>query len=280
MIWDLVAEKIDSLSRAQRLAARYMLDNPSESLFMTAQQIGKKSNTSEATVFRLATALGFPGFPDFKEALQQEAKNQLSTFGRLAEHRALETRDATENRAYDNITLEIERAAPRMKLIEDSNIKTLAEALCSAGAIYLMGLRSTRSLAIYMRYYLSWFFPNVYLPENDFFENYLVSPPKNSIMVGISFPRYTRLTLECVSAAKNAGLRTAAITDAESSPLAEVADISVFAPCVHVAHIDSLMIPLGVANSILIEVADRLGPKAMKRLSALEKAWEDSNVYC
>lgn len=277
MIWEQLESKIGSLSRAQRLAARYMLDNPSESLFMTAQQIGAMSKTSEATVFRLATALGFPGFPEFKEALQREAKSQLSTFGRLAEHRALDT---AENRLYDNIVSEFEMAVPKLKLTDDGGVKKLADAICSSSAIYLIGLRSARSLAIYMQYYLSWFFSSVHTPQNDFFENYLVSAPKDSIVIGISFPRYTRLTLKCVRAAANAGLRTAAITDAASSPLAGVADLSVFAPCVHVAHIDSLMIPFGVANSILVEVADRLGPKAMERLSALEKAWEENNVYC
>lgn len=277
MIWEQLKEKINDLSRAQRLAARYMLDNPSESLFMTAQQIGIKSNTSEATVFRLATALGFPGFPEFKEALQKEAKNQLSTFGRLAEHRAHE---AAENRVCDNIFSELDKAAPELKAIDGGSVKRLAEAICSSDAIYLIGLRSARSLAIYMHYYLSWFFSHVYTPENDFFENYLVSAPKNSIVIGISFPRYTRLTLKYMRAAVSTGLRTAAITDVASSPLAQTAGMSVLAPCVHVAHIDSLMIPLGVANSILVEVADHLGPKAMKRLSALEKAWEENDVYC
>lgn len=277
MIWDQLESKIDSLSRAQRLAARYMLDNPSESLFMTAQQIGAMSKTSEATVFRLATALGFLGFPEFKEALQREAKTQLSTFGRLAEHRA---HDTTENRLYDNIVSELDQAAAKLKLIDDDGVKKLAEVICSSSAIYLIGLRSARSLAIYMQYYLSWFFPNVYTPQNDFFESYLVSAPKDSIVIGISFPRYTRLTLKCVRAAAKAGLRTAAITDSASSPLAEIADLTVLAPCVHVAHIDSLMIPLGAANSILVEVADRLGSKALERLSALEKAWDENNVYC
>lgn len=277
MIWEQLKEKINDLSRAQRLAARYMLDNPSESLFMTAQQIGIKSNTSEATVFRLATALGFPGFPEFKEALQKEAKNQLSTFGRLAEHRAHE---AAENRVCDNIFSEFKKSAPGLKAFDGDSVKRLAEAICSADAIYLIGLRSARSLAIYMHYYLSWFFSYVYTPENDFFENYLVSAPKNSIVIGISFPRYTRLTLQYMRAAVNSGLRTAAITDVASSPLARTAGMSVLAPCVHVAHIDSLMIPFGIANSILVEVADHLGPEAMKRLSALEKAWEENNVYC
>lgn len=276
MIWDQLKEKFDSLSRVQKQVARYMLDNPSESLFMTAQQIAVKSNASEATVFRLATKLGFPGFPDFKEALQREAKNQLSTFGRLAEHRAPE---AVESYIYDDIVSELGKTSLKLSS-SGAGVKKLAETICASDAIYLIGLRSTRSLAIYMHYYLTWFFSHVYTPENDFFENYLVSAPKNSLVIGISFPRYTRLTLECVLAAKNAGLRTAAITDAMTSPLAEAAGMSVIAPCVHVAHIDSLMIPLGIANAVLIEVATLLGPKALERLAALEKIWEENKVYC
>lgn len=298
MIWNQLKEKFDSLSRAQRQVARYMLDNQSESLFMTAQQIAVKSNASEATVFRLAVRLGFPGFPEFKEALQAEAKNQLSTFSRLEEyqgtsHRGINaslapvgrleehhTHEDEENYIYSGILGEIKKASPELRAIESERAKNLAKAICAADAIYLIGLRSARGLAIYMQYYLTWFFPHVHTPENDFFENYLASAPKNSLVIGISFPRYTRLTLECVLAAKNAGLRTAAITDAGTSPLTGVADMSVLAPCVHIAHIDSLLIPLGAANAILIEVAELLGPKALNRLAELEKIWEKNKVYC
>lgn len=270
-------EMFDGLSRAQKLVARYMLDNPSESLFMTAQQIGIKSETSEATVFRLSTALGFNGFPEFKEALQKEAQAQLSTFGRLTEHRSHGTRG---NFVYESILSEFERALPPLAITGDGDARRLAEEICASGAIYLIGLRSTRSFAIYLQYYLSWFFPHIYTPENDFFENYLVTAPRDSLVIGISFPRYTRQTLECIRTAKGIGLRTAAITDTAASPLAKAADMSVTVPCIHVAHLDSLMIPFGMANAILIEVASLLGPEALERLTALEKIWEDNNIYC
>lgn len=277
MIWDQMKEKFDSLSRTQKLVARYMLDNPSESLFMTAQQIAVKSKASEATVFRLATALGFNGFPELREALQKEAKSRLSTFGRLAEHGACGTRG---NFVYESIVYEFEKALPALANSGGDGARQLAKAIYASDAIYLIGLRSTRSFAIYLQYYLSWFFPHVYTPENDFFENYLISAPPKSLVIGISFPRYTKLTLECIRAAGKIGLPTAAITDTESSPLAMAADMSVIVPCIHVAHLDSLMIPFGMANAILVEVANLLGPKALERLTALERIWEENNVYC
>lgn len=278
MIWNHMKEEFNKLSRAQKLVARYMLDNPSESLFMTAQQIAVKANASEATVFRLATALGFSGFPEFKEALQKEAKNQLSTFGRLAEHRAQRPEG---NSVYNSIVSEFEQTKTQMAAsISDAQVDRLAQAICASEAIYLIGLRSARSLAIYLQYYLSWFFPHVHTPENDFFENYLVTASAKSLVIGISFPRYTKLTLKCVTAARQRGLQTAAITDSLASPLTAVADIPVIVPCVHVAHLDSLMIPFGMANAILIAVAGQLGPQALRRLDALEKIWEETDVYC
>ncbi|MDL2298654.1 MurR/RpiR family transcriptional regulator [Synergistaceae bacterium OttesenSCG-928-D05] len=270
-------KQLETLPRAQKNAAKYMLENPSESLFMTAQALGVMSHTSEATVIRLAATLGFPGFPEFKEALQREAKNQLSTFGRLTEHRA---KHEQENGIYKNILFELNQSAPKLAEIDAASVRALASAICASESVYLIGLRSTRSLAVYMQYYLTWFLPHVYTPENDFVENYIVTAPKNSLVVGISFPRYTRLTLRSIEMANKMGIKTAAITDAASSPLAQAAKISVLVPCVHVAHIDSLMLPLAMANAILVEVANQLGGKALERLNQLEKMWDKEGVYC
>ena len=56
--------------------------------------------------------------------------------------------------------------------------------------------------------------------------------------------------------------------------------MSIISPCAHIAHIDSLLIPMGLINTLLIQVAEQLGPKALKRLKELEKSWADRSVYC
>ncbi|MDR2527751.1 MAG: MurR/RpiR family transcriptional regulator [Synergistaceae bacterium] len=277
MIWNRLRLEMENLPRAQKRVAEYMLENPSEALFMTSQQLGEFSETSEATVVRLAVTLGFNGFPAFKEALQGEAKDQLSTFGRLQEHRA---KARANSLLSEVISEEMEAAASCLAASSDEEIKELASRIRGSDGVYLIGLRSTRSLAVYMQYYLSWFLPNVYVPQNDSLESYLVSASRNSLVVGISFPRYTRRTLDSILIANRMNLRTAAITDSDASPLAKVANMAVKAPCVHVAHIDSLMVPFGLANAILIEVANQLGPKALSRLDELEDVWAAGSVYC
>ncbi len=277
MIWEKMQEELERLPRAQKKVAGYMIDNPSESLFMTSQQLGANSETSEATVIRLAVTLGFSGFPEFKQALQDEAKDSLSTFGRFQRHMSTVR---TGNLLSDVIAAEIDNASACLRNADDGEIRALASEICVADSVYIVGLRSARSLAVYIQFYLSWFLPNVYMPENDTLETYLASAPKNSLVIGISFPRYTRLTFDCIRLARQMGLKTAAITDSGTSPLAVEADLFVTVPCIHVAYIDSLMIPFGMANALLIEVTNRLGTHALERLGELEKIWSSGSTYC
>ena len=277
MGWRNIENNLSTLPPAQRKIAEYMLENKLESIFLTALQIGKNAGSSEASAIRLASNLGFSSFPEFIKSLQEEAKDQLSTLGRLQMHKL---KPQTGGMVARIINSDLEQAGLALSTVNDESIKNLAAKICSSDAIFIIGLRSTRSLSVYMEYYLSWFFSNVFLPTTDTIGNNLVSAPKNSIVIGISFPRYTRQTVECIALAKKNKFLTAAITDSPFSPLAKAADMSTISPCAHIAHIDSLLIPMGLINTLLIQVAEQLGPKALKRLKELEKSWADRSVYC
>lgn len=277
MGWRNIENNLSTLPPAQRKIAEYMLENKLESIFLTALQIGKNAGSSEASAIRLASNLGFSSFPEFIKSLQEEAKDQLSTLGRLQMHKL---KPQTGGMVARIINSDLEQAGLALSTVNDESIKNLAAKICSSDAIFIIGLRSTRSLSVYMEYYLSWFFSNVFLPTTDTIGNNLVSAPKNSIVIGISFPRYTRQTVECIALAKKNKFLTAAITDSPFSPLAKAADMSIISPCAHIAHIDSLLIPMGLINTLLIQVAEQLGPKALKRLKELEKSWADRSVYC
>jgi len=276
MGWENIENNLGSLPPAQRKIAEYMLKNKLESIFLTALQLGKNAGSSEASVIRMASNLGFSSFPDFIKSLQEEAKDQLSTLGRLQTHRL---QSQTGGLIARVINSDLEQAKESFSTSDDETIKKLAAKICASDAIYIVGLRSTRTLAVYMEYYLSWFFPNVQLPTTDTMGNHLVAAPHNSIVIGISYPRYTRQTVECIALAKKRKFCTAAITDSPFSPLAKSADMCIVSPCAHIAHIDSLLLPIGLINTLLIQVAEQLGPKALKRLEELEKNWTESLVY-
>ena len=186
-------EHLETLPSAQKNIASYMLSNKEKSIFMTAAELGYNAGSSEASAIRLASTLGYANFPDFIKSLQLEAQSQLSTIGRLQLHKLLPDEGGY---VAGVIARDLELAKYYLKANGDNDkaLKLLAAEICEAGAVYLIGLRSTRCLVQYMEYYLSWFFPKIFIPSYENLGNYLTAAPKNSLTLGISFPRYTRQT--------------------------------------------------------------------------------------
>lgn len=60
-----------------------MADNPQEVAFASAEQLGRFTGTSDATVIRTVKSLGYPGLPSLKRALQESLRDRLTPAGRL-----------------------------------------------------------------------------------------------------------------------------------------------------------------------------------------------------
>ena len=61
----------------------YILAHEEEAVFLKIGDIARKGKVSEATVVRLAKALGFKGFPELQRELQRLFRNKLTTTSRL-----------------------------------------------------------------------------------------------------------------------------------------------------------------------------------------------------
>ena len=76
-------EKYKTMSKGQKLLARYTMENYPKVAFMTASKLGETVGVSESTVVRFANALGFSGYPKFQDALQELIKTKLTTVERV-----------------------------------------------------------------------------------------------------------------------------------------------------------------------------------------------------
>lgn len=265
-----------TLSRSQKKIATYILENPTTVAFMTAQQLAEQSGTSEATVVRFARAVGLEGFPNLKSKLQSCVEDRLTAAERLESYRTIGKK---ANLVQNVISQDLDKETLPYINIEDSSIVALSKVICSAPQVYLIGLRSARALIEYLVAYLSWFLPNIVPLAGDSFTESLGLADKSSLVLGISFPRYTQLTIDCLSFAHDQGFLTASITDSEKSPLAKVSDYHLFVPCSHLAFIDSLVLPMCAINALLLQIVECLGGEAQERLLHLEALWKRAGTY-
>jgi DNA-binding MurR/RpiR family transcriptional regulator len=78
-----VAARRGTLTATERRIAEYLTAHLHEAAFSSAEELGRASGTSDASVVRTARSLGFDGLPDLKRSLQRHLGSLLSTDSRL-----------------------------------------------------------------------------------------------------------------------------------------------------------------------------------------------------
>lgn len=276
MLKDLINAKMSELSAGQVEVARYIMKNPREAAFLTAAQLGEKTGVSESTVIRFASALGLSGFPELRSSVQELLMDHLSTLERYQDYDTSTGNVPLFEKVLDEgiKTLTLTRTQ-----VDQAALRSLTTAIAGTEALYIIGQRSSYSLAYYLSYYLSWFMPRVELLDVHLANEKLSNAPEGSIALAISFPRYSRWTLETLIFARDQGVKTASVTNDFNSPLASHSDIVLSVPWNPLSFIDSFIAPLCLMNCVILGVSHTLGDHVDKRLKELEEIWKETGAY-
>lgn len=272
---DIIAAKTERMTGSQLKITSYILNNPEEAAFCTAGQIAVAARTSEASVVRYAAFLGFERYQEFRVALSHLLIDRLSTLERFKESHTEQEESlyiSMLQRDKDAIS-----AAQSSQLIDE--IERMGDDFARRESIYIAAYRSSYALAYYLSFYLSWILSDVRLlnPENA--HEILYNAKENSIVLGISFPRYSQWTVDVLKFAKEKGMPLAAITNDIMSPLATDADYLLTVPYRTVSFIDSFAAPMSVINCLILSVYRHKSADASKILAELEDRWEFLEMY-
>ena len=148
--------------------------------------------------------------------------------------------------------------------------------------IYIIGMRSSSSLASFMYHYLNLVFPHVRLVRttsgSEIFEQLLRINDKDAI-VGISFPRYSKRIINALGYAKKQGAKVISITDSAASPIAANADDLLLAKSDMASFVDSLVAPLSIINALIVAIGRKKQDEIAETFGKLERIWDEYDVY-
>ena len=102
---------------------------------------------------------------------------------------------------------------------------------------------------------------------------------REDVVIGISFPRYSSRAASAMRFASDCGADTIALTDSESSPLAERADHLLLARSDMASIVDSLVAPMSIINALVVATALRKKDELTDRFLKLESIWDEYGVY-
>jgi DNA-binding MurR/RpiR family transcriptional regulator len=274
-----IKELYPTFSKGHKKISSVVLNDYDKIAYMTASKLGKYVGISESTVVRFADELGYAGYSEFQKAVQELVRTRLTPNQRI---------DITKQRIGmgDIIDSVFESDTAKMKAtyerLDRKAFYSTCDAILSAKRIYVMGARSTESLAMILKYNLSLVFDNVSLiaPKStaEVFEQ-MFTIGEGDLLIAFSFPRYSSKMVNAVKFAKQNGASVAVVTDSANSPLAEYASYLITAQSDMASFMDSLVAPISIINAIIVEITSRRESLIRDRFDRLEKIWDDYEVY-
>ena len=266
-------------SKGQKLISRFIINNYDKAAFMTAGRLADEVGISESTVVRFASELGFKGYPEMRKAIQDMIRNRLTSVERIeVAKRMIDEREILKS----VLSSDVENLHTTLNEIDQEKFDLVVNRILSSENVYIVGMRTSTSLSSFLGSYLKLIRKNVFVVHDtmasEVFEQ-LIRIGKNDLFIGISFPRYSKHTVDAMTFSKSRGAYTVAITDGKHSPCYDVADICLFAKSDMVSFLDSLVAPMSLINALIVAVGSRSPDNSLETFKQLEHIWEEYDVY-
>lgn len=278
-ILSVIQSKMPTFSKGQKLIANYILQSYDKAAFMTASKLGQTVKVSESTVVRFAAELGYDGYPAMQRTLQEMIRNKLTSIQRI---------EVADDRMgnHDILSMvmhsDMEKLRMTLEQIDRSDFDGAVQDIVKAKRVYILGVRSASAISTFLAFYFNLIFDNVThvtaASASEIFEQ-LLRVGSDDVVIGVSFPRYSKRTVKAMEFARDRGAKVVAITDSETSPLSASAHRLLVAKSDMVSFVDSLVAPLSLVNALIVAIARAKKQDLSRNLEELERIWAEYEVY-
>jgi DNA-binding MurR/RpiR family transcriptional regulator len=265
---DKVIAALPQLSKKQKESARFILDSQGFVAFASAHDVGARTNTSAATVVRFCQALGYEGYPHLQAAIRQWFPRAMTRVQKLEER--LTSPIPKSDILARVCATDIGNIKHTMELVDPETFEAAVTEIGRATSILVVGEGLSAPPALFFAHSLKvmGFLVQVVTAGGAALSLELSALRPSDLLVGMSFWRYTRETVEAMHWAKETGTRRIAMTDSNVSPLAQLADYAFVASTYGVAHSSSPTAFISLINAFVAALSFR---RPQQTLAALRK---------
>jgi len=269
----------NQFTATQKRFARYILSNKLEASFLSAYEIADKIKANSSTLVRFAKSIGYKGYPELQKDLGQLAIDEAKYSGQLqkAKHfkkpKEKNIIQLSLSRSYENIVKTLEN-------IDEKSIEQFSEAISTSRKKVIVANRSSYSVGHFLYFELKKIVPDVlFLSDYDHgYYDIFEDLNESDLIIAISVPRYTSITVNFARYAAERGLRVISITDSRISPLFPVSAICLMADIQSATFHNSNVALMALADTIIARVFNVNREMAIQRLEREERILKDKKI--
>jgi len=220
-----IASSYKQLSKSHRLLADFISANLEKVAFSNSFELAALSGVSQSTVMRFSKALGYPGFTEMSQAMENELKYRLT---------ALQKFELLGDSSADADILEAVAAADAINIKKNTSsdamdgIRNLCVRISLAPRVYVYGQGMASFAAGYLAAYLEKIAGNVCALNLTAMDPLTAASGmgEGDLLICLSFPVHNEITRALISHAHSRDAAVAVISEGLDSAIAGNAHIS------------------------------------------------------
>lgn len=267
------------LNNTRRTLLRGVLDNPTETYFLSSRELAKRFDLDTATVVRTVQALGYKKFADFSADLREHFVMRITPY-RVMKTAAEEGRSPAGHVAA-SLKKDLENIMELRGRLNVHQVLQAAKQILRASRVLVVGVDYAASLAWYLDYHLTVFGIRSEAPvgSSGSLEHKVRTLTSKDLLIVISFGRCLRATVNAAIDARSHRVPTLGITDSEFSPLARHCDTHLLASVGNPSLAASYTAAMALLNCILVACAHIAPEHSLQMLRRIEKDRHDSERW-
>lgn len=274
------------LTKVEKKIADFILTEPYKASLMTSTELAETLDISNTSVIRFSKSLGFTGYIQFKQALQNEYLTEAKPLPRELQVPSERLNIPREESDAQKIFIEqFQLVSNNIQSIFKRNtvntINGFVEQLIDSKDIYIYGSRSLTGLASFFTLILSQSLKSVQLipdvGQSPF--DTLGSGDENSTLVIFSFSRYSILDKTMAQMAKDLRMKILLITDSLQSPVVEHATSVIYVDVDSKTFYNSYTSVFFVIDYLCSVVSNKIGLQNSPKLDIINKYISKLELY-
>jgi DNA-binding MurR/RpiR family transcriptional regulator len=247
----------------QQHVADFILKQPHDLAFLTTDSLSKALKVSKATIVRFAQSLGYQGFSE----LQNEVLDAVQSTIRAPDRYMMELGKLKPDETLTLVAQhEVHNINRTVHYIDRKTFSGAVEVLVAARRVHTMGIGVSSLLAEVLSYELNQVgIESQALASGKLrFVEHLALARRGDVVVGFSFPPYSKETVDAAKYARQRGLGVVAITDKLTSPITFHAHHVLAIQTENMLHTNSISAISVVINALVTDIALKNKPAASK----------------
>lgn len=266
--FDRLKASADDFTHSQRTIAAYMQEHAENIAFCNLETLASKIGVSTTTIIRFSRALGYTGFTDMQKAVKDEIQNKSALPDRLNSMRTSTGNELLrESFEMDKLNIEKTFAAQNEKML-----RSAINAIIAADNIYLLGFRSSFSLAYYMASRLGEIRRNVHCVQSTgmLYPEEIINAQENDICIAFLFPRYSKTAISVLEWLKKQKVKIILFTSLTDTASHFYGDILLPCSLESCSYKNSFTAPICLSNYLVAETAKQNSEEAREMLTRAE----------